>query len=197
MAQSKHRVGGKREPSLKAAFLQRARAAVEEVADRLQANELQQAVAAPTRAGSILVALSHPSVVGILTPDDPLAKARLRGIQPRDELLAQDGGTFSSVEVAKRLRITRQAVDQRRKSGQLLAVGVGRRGYLYPARQFDEAGVRSGFAEILAALRHHPPLAQARFFLSGNHRLDGQRPLDRLRSGDTSHALRRARAFGG
>src|SRR5258708_7973054 len=148
--------------SLKGAFIERASAAIATVATRLEAAELKQAVSAPTQAGTILFALPPPRVGGLFTPEDPLAKARLRGIERRDQLLAQEGGTLSSEQVSRRLRITRQAVDQRRKNGGLLAIDVGRRGYLYPAWQFDEGGVISGLPRVLALLRAQPPLPHAR-----------------------------------
>lgn len=184
------------DPSLKGAFLARASAAIASVASRLDARALQQAVGASTQAGTILVALSQPGIVGLLTQEDPLAKARLRGIERRDQMLAEEGGSLSSEAVAKLLRISRQAVDLRRKNGSLLAIHLGRRGYLYPAWQFSDRGVLDGLPQVLAELKRHPALAQARFFLAGNPRLERHRPLDGLRRGDVDAVLRAARAFG-
>src|SRR5690606_41693050 len=60
--------------------------------------------------------------------------ARLRGLRMRARLLAAEGGTLSSTEVADLLGITRQAVNKRRKAGRLIGLATGRRGYAYPAR---------------------------------------------------------------
>jgi hypothetical protein len=59
-----------------------------------------------------------------------------------------------------------------------------RRGHLYFAWQFTDAGQGlPGLVDVLTALAEHDPWARARFFLSGNARLRGKRPLDLLRAG--------------
>lgn len=133
----------------------------------------------------------------VLPTSDPLAMARFRGVIAMRELLHAEGGALSVVDVADLLGITRQAVDKRRHAVQLLAVQVPKRGFLYPAWQFTDAGtVLAGLVEVLKALREHDPWAQARFFLAGNHRLKSKRPLDLLRSGDLEPVLVAASAFG-
>jgi hypothetical protein len=135
----------------------------------------------------------------LLLEGGPLDKARLRGAIAQRELLSADGGALSGAEVAARLGVTRQAVDKRRKAGQLLAVELPRRGLRYPAWQLAgtrPGGVLPGVVEALAALRDHDSWAQARFFVTGNVRLGGKRPLDRLRRGDVAAVLRAAHAFG-
>jgi hypothetical protein len=113
---------------------------------------------------------------------DPFAKARLRGALAMRQLLTADGGAFSASEVAKLLGVSRQAVDKRRRAGQLLAVILPKRGLLYPAWRFgDGASTIPGFTEVLDVLRDHDPWSQARFFVAGNDRLGGKRPLDLLR----------------
>lgn len=144
--------------------------------------------------GVVLQALVERLADRLLIVGDPLGKARLRGAVAQRELLSGDGGALSSVEVATLLGVSRQAVDKRRKAGQLFAVELPR-GYCYPAWQLTGTGVLPGIAEVLAALRHLDPWAQARFFVSGNARLGGKRPLDRLRRGDLDAVLRAAGAF--
>jgi len=119
-----------------------------------------------------------------VSPTDPLAKAWLRGAVAMRELLTADGGALSASDVAKLLGISRQAVDKRRRAGQLLAVELPKRGLLYPGWQFGEgASTLPGFTEVLDALRAHDPWAQARFFTAGNDRLGGMKPLALLRAG--------------
>ena len=127
---------------------------------------------------------------------DPLAKARLRGVLAQRELLDADGGALSVAELAKALGVSRQAIDKRRKGGQLLALEVGKRGYLYPAWQLGRTGLLPGLAEVLAALQADSPWATARFFVSGNDRLGGKRPLDVLRKGNVVAVVAAAEAFG-
>src|SRR5580692_6487713 len=97
--------------------------------------------------------------------DGPLVKARLRGAIAMRELLSDDGGALTGPQVAELLGISRQAVDKRRKAGQVLAVELPRRGLLYPAWQF-EPKVRPHVEAVLAALRAHDAWAQARFFVT-------------------------------
>jgi hypothetical protein len=151
-------------------------------------------------------ALRSPRALGVLIErlaerflptSDPLALARLRGHLAMRELLNADGGALSASQVAELLGISRQAVDKRRKAGQLLAVALPKRGLLYPAWQFTEAGTPlAGLVEVLGVLRAHDAWAQARFFVTGSDRLDGGRPLDRLREGALDPVLAAARAFG-
>jgi hypothetical protein len=123
-------------------------------------------------------------------PLDALAKARLRGILVMRELLAGDGGALSASDVAKTLGISRQAVDKRRQAGQLLAIEMPKRGWLYPAWQFKKTGtVLEGVPEVLQALAEHDPWAQVRFFVSGNDRLGGKRPVDLLARGQNLDKL--------
>ena len=129
-------------------------------------------------------------------PHDPLAKARLRGLVAEREILGADGGALSGAELGVALGLTRQAVDKRRKAGQLLALEVPKRGYLYPAWQVTDGGLLAGLPEVLAALPPDSSWARARFFLSGNDRCRGRRPLDLLRKGEVGPVLRAAKMFG-
>ena len=164
-------------------------------AERLNQAELGRAVAAPSNEAALVTAFTQPSMTGLFTAADPLAPAHLRGLQARDALLAADGGALRAEEVSALLHLSRQAVDKRRPAGNVLAVEVGRRGYLYPAWQFVDDGILPGLEEILALLAEHPPLAKLRFFLSGDLRLDGERPLDRHRRSEIEPVKRSARMF--
>jgi hypothetical protein len=181
---------------LKVLFLERIVPAVADLADRLDASELQRAIAGDSRADTLLLALSQPGAIGFVRPEvDAFARARVRGLQRRDELLAAEGGTLTTEAVARHLRLTPQAVHKRRNAGKLLALELGRRGLRFPAWQFADEGVLPGFEETLRALDDAPPLAIVRFFLSGNARLAGKRPLDRLRRGGTAPVIAAAQAF--
>lgn len=181
---------------LRAAFVARAVAALAEMAHRLGPAELAEATASASNAAVLLRGMMQPSAAGLFVEHDPLAKAHARGLERRDALLASEGGVLTADAVAKRLRISRQAVNKRRDLRQLLAVQIGRRGYLYPAWQFSETGTLDGFPEVLAALGDTPGFGAMRFFLAGADRLGGRRPLDALRKGDLSGALRAAKTFG-
>ncbi|MGK4005071.1 hypothetical protein WMF31_20760 [Sorangium sp. So ce1036] len=181
---------------LRVEFLARGIDALTQIAERLDQSELGEVVASTSNTDVLVTALTQPSAVGLFSAADPLMLARLRGVQARDALLAAEGGTLTADEVGEVLHVSPQAVEVRRAAGQLLAVDGGRRGYLYPSWQLADEGVLPGLEEILGLLVEHPPLAKLRFFLSGNHRLDGERPLDRLRRGDLAPVRLAARTFG-
>jgi len=158
-----------------------------------------KAVQLGTRADSgsgserVFYALSQPEVLAALAPSDPLAAARLRGAQVQQSLL---NGAYSSEEVAKLLRMTRQGVDKRRRQGQLLGLSVGRRGYRYPAWQFQEGNVLPGLPDILAAFTDLNPWTQAVFFTTGDLRLGGKTPLEVLQAGQVDAVVQAAAAYG-
>ncbi|WP_437718492.1 hypothetical protein WMF45_19910 [Sorangium sp. So ce448] len=181
---------------LRVEFLARGIDALTQVAERLDQSELGEVVASPSNADALVTALTQPSAVGLFSAADPLTPARLRGLQARDALLAAEGGTLTAEEVGEALHLPPQAIEARRAAGTLLAVSIGGRGHLYPAWQFADEGLLPGMEEILTLLEAHPPLAKVRFFLSGNLRLDGERPLDWLRRGELDPVRLAARTFG-
>jgi len=70
-----------------------------------------------------------------MTPDT-LAALYARGADQKAALLKQAGGSLSVNQVAQRLGISWQAVDQQRRAGQLLAVLAG------PMRSIQVASLR-------------------------------------------------------
>jgi hypothetical protein len=181
---------------LRGAFLIRALNALARLTPALDEGEMSQVVAAPSDYEVLLRALESPEAIAALQDVDPLAAARVRGLRARDDLLRAEGGTISAEQAGEILSITRQAVDKRRRTGRLLALDTGRRGYAYPVWQFRARGLLDGLPEALAALAGHDPWMQAAFFLQGNAYLDGERPLDALRRGDGAAVLRAAQAHG-
>ncbi len=147
----------------------------------------------------LLEALASPAQVQPLLRvlDDAESTASARWTRARDAgrqalltLLDGEGGVLTPEAVAERLSRTRQAVHQRQRKGQLLAV-PGVRGAVYPVWQFTEDGVLPGIPEVLEALGSTPPAMAVQFFLTGRDTLGGERPLDVLRAGrvdDVRHA---------
>lgn len=127
---------------------------------------------------------------------EPFFFARIRGARTKRELLSLEGPPLAGTMVAKHLGLTRQAVNKRRQAGNLIAVSAGRRGLLYPAWQFTDSGVLAGLEDALQELRNSDPWSQIRFFLTGDFRLNGAKPLDELRKGNVPPVLRAAKAFG-
>jgi hypothetical protein len=166
---------------LREALLTRWLATATEALRRVPTPTLGEAAAASTDVEAVLRVLEAPEMVGLASPDRILATARARGLEARQQLLDAEGGAWTVDQVASHLRVSRQSVDKRRKASKLLALTVGRRGYLYPSWQFTRRGVLPGWETILMALAANDPWAQVIFTLSPNDRLDNQRPLDALR----------------
>jgi hypothetical protein len=134
-----------------------------------------------------------------LAADEPLAGAFLRGVAARDALLAAEGGALTAGQAGQVLRLQRQAVDNRRKAGRLLAVWAGRRGYLYPAWQFTTEGqVLDGLEATLAELRENEVDAwmSLAFFVQPHPAFQGRLPLQALRTGEVALVRRLAASFG-
>ncbi|HMM41273.1 MAG TPA: hypothetical protein PKA95_05180 [Thermomicrobiales bacterium] len=177
------------------AFVARALRAVTDIAEKTDEDALVEATAAPSDYDVLLQVLSQPGVRAEL--QDPLALAKLRGLARREHLLAAEGGVLTVEDVAGLLRITRQAVEKRRRAGTLIGLATGRRGYAYPAWQFDaRTGVLAGLVDVLKALGDHDPWMQAIFMLDSNDRLGGDRPLDAVRAGRIAEVVDAAALLG-
>jgi len=139
---------------------------------------------------------TQPEVLSQLAPQDPLAAARLKGAMVKQQLLYADGPPLSSAEVAQVLGISRQAVDQRRLKGKLLAVSLGRRGYRYPHGQFQGGQILPALERVLAVLQDADAWTQLMFLLTGDLRLGGQAPLECLQRGDVEAVVEAAASYG-
>lgn len=184
--------------AIHAAVATRAVRALAATLDRAGAAALATAGGAATDRDALIDVLIESPDPAAAPDADPLARARLRGDRRRQALLAADGGVLGVAEVARRLALTRQAVDKRRTAGRLLAVSLGRHGYRYPAWQFGDTGPLPGLEPVLAALREgdHDPWMQLAFFVEGRTDLAGRRPLDLLRAGEVKPVVTAARRLG-
>jgi hypothetical protein len=166
------------------------------VVPQLHEAALKDALKSPTEFEAILHALERPEVAAAIRDHDPLAMARLRGIEAKRKILTDDGGMLSAEKVGEILTISRQAVEKRRKGGRLIGVSLGRRGFGYPAWQFSERGTLPGLEAALDALKPHDAWTKLVFFTSENTVVGGKKPLDVLRSGDIEKVVAAARTYG-
>jgi hypothetical protein len=157
-------------------FYQRSMRAIEGL-QSLGEKRLAEAVQAPTDYSVLLSALNTEEALASIRVHDPLAAARLRGLEAKRNLVEAEGGTLTSAEVARKLRITRQAVDKRRKEGRLLALELGRKGFRFPAWQLDLPQADA----VLRALEGRDPWEQLTFFLNPSELLGDRSPLQTLR----------------
>jgi hypothetical protein len=127
--------------------------------------------------------------------EDPLSEARARAPKHMAQLLASDGGPLGVQDVADRLRISRAAVDKRRRSGKLIGIDDGGRSVLYPSWQLTATGTLHGLEAVLSKLRVTDPWMRIQFFLTPDPDL-GARPLDALRAKQRAGVEAAARRYG-
>lgn len=158
----------------------------------LDEENLIEAIKAPTDYSVLVAALNHEETLAPVR--DPLAGARLRGLDAKRSLLESEGGSITSAEAAGMLKITRQAIDKRRNEGKLLAVELGRKGYHYPSWQFDLEGLE----DVLSALGDRDFWEKLSFFLNPSSLLADRTPLEVLRKGkgQVELVVRAARSHG-
>lgn len=134
------------------------------------------------------------------TRQDKFALAVARGMEARQKLAEAEGGSLSSDEVARLLRISKTAVLKRLEAGRLLAWREARlQAARFPRWQFDEHGqVLTGLTEVLDALNQDQGLdawGKILFFLQTKTGLGGKRPLDLLREGKVKQVCQAAQAY--
>lgn len=162
----------------------------------LSDDAIARATEAPTDLGVLLRALSSTELLDDLKAAEPLAPAFIRGIEASRRLIDEHGGALTAVQVAGILGISWQMVENRRRSGKLLAVSSGRHGYRYPVWQFDESGVLPGLEDVLKALVPHDEWMQVAFFVNSNQRLANRTPIQALKLGEVELVLDAAEVYG-
>ena len=167
----------KRNP-IREAFFRRSLRAIEEL-QGMDERKLAEAVQAPTDFSVLVSALTSDEALATIRARDPLAGARLRGIDAKRKLLEAEGGSVSSAGASKLLKISRQAVDKRRRENKLLGLELGKKGYHYPTWQF---GLRN-LEEPLSALGDRDEWEKLNFFLNPSDVLDDRTPLEVLQTG--------------
>jgi hypothetical protein len=183
---------------LKSAVLVRALNNITHTVELLDSESLEKIVSASSNL-DVLLSLFEESVVleaKIPFKEAPLQSSRFKGIQAKNELLKKEGGVITSRQAAEILGISRQAVDKRRKQGNLLAVSFGRRGYFYPVWQFSREGILPGFEKVMSILGDYDPWMKMIFMLNANRRLGNRSPLEKLREGDLENVFKAAQAAG-
>jgi hypothetical protein len=184
---------------IRAAFWERASAALKRIVEEAEEEALIRAVSAPTDAGALARAISETLPTDSASSElDPMASLIARGAEQKLELLKQAGGGLSASDVSRLLHISRQAVDKRRREGKLLAVPRGS-DYTYPACQFEDDRTISGLPQMLAARTVGHPWATLAFLVTLEDEL-GCSPVQALQHQDPKlkdRAIRLARVAAG
>lgn len=186
-------------PHLESSVARRAMRAVTKSFAGFDQEQLARIAAEETDVEVLMELVSSGAILEALEYQDPLAGARLRGVEQQRRLLREAGGARSASEAAGIIGISRQAVDARRKKGKLLALSVGSRGWRYPMVQFDpesDDGVVRDLGRILAALEDDGGWMSLAFLLSPEERLGDQKPIDVLKAGGVARVLEVAEMLG-
>lgn len=134
--------------------------------ERLSSN-LVEATAASSDYEVLLQVLSSLEAIALLRQNDPLATAKLRGLQLKQQLIEAEGGCLSSTQAGQILGISYQAVDKRRRQSQSIGIAQGKGSYLYPGWQFTESGSTLDELEaVLTQLQSFDPWMQLAFMLN-------------------------------
>jgi hypothetical protein len=175
----------------------RANEAVSELIKASTADHLVETLKSNTHIDALIHLVSgEPAAVKAASEvRDPLRAARARAAKKMAELLSSEGGVLGVEEVAKRLRITRAAVDKRKNAGTLIGIEDGRRGNEYPAWQFTDTGVLGGLDTVLKAMTVRDPWMRIQFFLSNDDGL-GTTPLAALRDKRVDEVMSAGRSYG-
>lgn len=169
--------------------------ALNALAKLTQAQGLVDVTSASSDYEVLLTILQTPEAIALLNTSDPLAEAKLKGLEIKQQLLTAEGGCISSEEAGTHLGISRQAVDKRRRNGQLIGLLRGKGSYLYPAWQFTNSGTLPGLETVLVQLSSLDPWMQVTFFLNPNLRLQNQTPLEMLKDGEVKAVVESANVF--
>lgn len=159
---------------------------------------------ATSEAGQLLAKVLVHSKPGVEVPHvnpraepkrmPPLAPARTRGVVYRVQVLSQPD-MLTSKQLAKLLGISRQALDKRHKSAQLLALSSDTRRLRYPSWQLDEHVWGAPLANVLHALAGEDAWTIYEFLLSPDPLLSGRTPLQAMKEGDHERVMAVAQSF--
>jgi hypothetical protein len=154
----------------------------------------------PTTVARLLNVAFDMSIGNRESREDKLARAFVRGLEARQKLAEAEGGSLSSENAARLLRVSKTAVLKRLDAGRLLAWREERlQAARFPRRQFDEHGqVLAGLPQVLAILNQDERLdawGKTVFFLQEKSSPGDRRPLDLLRDGRLAEVCLAAHAY--
>lgn len=145
-------------------FLTRSVEAITRMAGMDEAAAMR-ALEAPTDVGTLAYAVSAAAAAPAIAQLDPEAALLAEGAKLKSDLLERAGGALGVGQVAGLLRVSRQAVDKRRKVSKLIAVPAGE-DYVYPACQFTDQGVVTGLDKALGMMPIQDPWMRLEWLLT-------------------------------
>ena len=125
----------------------------------------------------------------------PLETAIKRGEEAKKRFLSKQGGALNNIEACRVLGCSLLELETMRRNHQVLGLSVNEE-LVYPAWQFIEGKVSSGLDKVLAALKEDGAWTQVIFLLTGDIRLDGAIPLEKLKEGEIDQVVWAAKCCG-
>ena len=143
------------------------------------------------------LAKENPLLLKPKNPDQtsPLEAAIKRGEEAKKRFLSKQGGALNNIEACSILGCNLVELETMRRNNQILGLSVNEE-LLYPAWQFVEGKVLTGLDKVLTALKDDGAWTQMIFLLTGDIRLDGATPLDKLKTGKIEQVLWAANCYG-
>lgn len=180
---------------MREAFASRLHEVVDHLARTAEGSTVVEVLEMADALSGLTVALERAAVsdAGVR---DPLAAARVRGIDARQQLIERAGGVLRLSDAAERLGVTPQAVTGRRTRGTILAVAMPNGEWVYPGCQFGENGLVPGIGAVLAEFSDVSPWTQLAVLLASSDRYGGRSALDLLVAGGLDAARSIAATYG-
>jgi hypothetical protein len=132
---------------------------------------------------------------------DPLVSYKQGGLEVKRQLLAAEGGYYTSDRAAALLTISETALTALRQRSKIIGLPLADGSYVYPQWQFVKTlffrhRLLKGLDRVLAALADSDPWMQAAFMLDRLISTEMTTPLDGLRQGKIDLVIATAKSFG-
>lgn len=128
--------------------------------------------------------------------DRQIAAALASGARYKEKLLARAGDAYTAEQLGEVLGISRQAVNEGRKTNLYFGVPSGQTGFAYPKLQVTDTGLLPGLRSFLDAFTLPDPWMKLAVLIEPSERLGGRSPLEALRAGDVDDAVMVAATYG-
>ncbi len=182
---------------MRRAFSKRLHEVVDRLAEAADISTIEKVLSMADPFSGMGVAMQRAATAEAAAIRDPLAAARLRGVDTRQRMIEDAGGLLRLSEAAERLGVTPQAVAGRRTRGTILAVPAANGEWLYPVCQFAEYDLVPGIDAFLRAFQEDvDPWTHLSVLLAESSRFGGKSALDLLKEGRKEDARTIAGTYG-
>jgi hypothetical protein len=178
-------------------FSQRLHEVVDRVVETADLATIEKVLSMADPFSGMGVAMHQAATTDAAALRDPLAGARLRGVEAREQLIDEAGGLLRLSQVADRLGVTPQAVTGRRLRETILAVPMPNGEWVYPACQFADVDLVSGIDAFVRAFADDvDPWTKLSVLIAPSRRFGGKSALDLLSAGRKDEATSIAGTYG-